>query len=178
MRYALTAFAVTLLFLSEHTLIPQLMPDGFLQVYILRPHVTLIGILLVAYYLGSRYGLLYGIVFGLLYDLSTSSVIGISVFVFALVGHITGTVMRLVHRNIWLLLTAVGTSSIFLDLFHYSIFRLFAFTSLDWSFVLLRQVIPSSLMNTFLALLFYPIFHKLLGSIKWDAAEKERRVQT
>lgn len=175
MKQGLIALITVLLFLSEDTLVPILLPEGFQSVYIINPHLTLIAVVMISLYLGSTIGLIYGIVFGALADLSSANIFGLLLFVYGLVGNVAGTLLRVLHRNVWLILTTVGVASLMLDLVHYSIFRLFAFTSQDWSYVLLRQIIPNSLVNVAIAVLLYPIFHKLLSPMYMEFQEKEGR---
>lgn len=175
MRQVIIAFVISLLFICEYSVVPILLPDGFQQIYNVNPHLTLIAIVMVSLYLGTKVGLIYGLIFGALFDLSSASIIGLYLFSYGLIGNLPGYMLRLLHRNIWLVLTSVGLASIFLDMVHFGLFRLFAYTSQDWSYVMIHQIIPSSLMNIFLALLLYPILHKLLAPLKIEYEEQEGR---
>lgn len=175
MRQAVIAFVLSLLFICEYSVVPILLPEGFQQIYIVNPHLTMIAIVMVSLYLGTKIGLIYGLIFGALFDLSSTSILGIYLFAYGLIGNLPGYALRLLHRNIWLVLTSVGLASLFLDMVHFGLFRLFAYTTQDWSYVLIHQMIPSSLMNIFLAVLLYPILHKLLVPLKFEYEEKEGR---
>ncbi len=175
MKQALVALFTALLFFSEDALIPILLPEGFQTVYIINPHLTLIAVVMISLYQGSTVGLIYGLIFGALSDLSSASVFGLLIFVYGLVGNVAGTLLRVLHRNVWLILTTVGVASLFLDLIHFSIFRLFAFTTQDWSYVLIRQIVPNSLVNVAIAILLYPVFHKILSTMYMEFQEKEGR---
>lgn len=173
MRQAIVALITVLLFLCEDTLVPILLPHSMQSHYVINPHLTLIAVVMISLYLGSRIGLLYGLVFGALFDLVSGSVWGLFLFAYGLMGNLMGYLLHLLHRNIWLVLTSVGVSSLFLDTFHYGFFRLFMFTSQEWTYVLSREIIPNSLVNMILALLLYPLFYKLLNPMLSEYEEKE-----
>ncbi len=169
------ALATILLFFLEDTLVPILFPVDFHTQYIINPHLTLIAIVMISLYLGSKIGLIYGLIFGALFDLTAGTVMGLFLFAYGLIGNLLGLLLHLLHRNIWLILTSVGISSLFLDAIHFGFFRLFNYTSQGWSYVLFREMIPNSVFNIILALMLYPIFHKLLNPIRLEFEKKEGR---
>jgi len=164
-----------LLFLLEGTLVQILIPNMWRSDYSITPHLTLIAIIFISLYLGGKEGLFYGLIFGALYDLVNGSVWGLLLFTYGLIGNGMGLMTQLLHRNLWLILTSVGMGSLLLDTIQFGFFRMFQFTSLDWSYVFFRQIIPSSLLNILLVFLLYPVFHKLLLEIMKEKEEKEGR---
>lgn len=175
MRQAIVALITFLLFLFEDTLMPILFPFHLQAKTMINPHLTLIAIVMISLYLGSKIGLIYGLVFGLLFDLVSGSIMGLFLFAYALIGNLLGLLLHLLQRNIWLILTAVGVSSLFLDSISFGFFRMFQFTSQDWVYVMFREVLPNCLFNTLLAIVLYPLFHRMLNPIKIEFEKKEGR---
>lgn len=175
MRHAIIALVTVLLFLFEDTIMPILFPVDFHSQYVINPHLTLIAIVMISLYLGSKIGLIYGLAFGALFDLTASSILGLFMFAFGLSGNLLGLLLHLLHRNIWLILTSVGFSSLFVDAIQFGFFRLFNYTAQSWSYVLFREMIPNSVINMIIAIMLYPIFHKLLNPIRLEFEKKEGR---
>lgn len=171
MRRTYLILIVTLLFLAEGTFLQLLVPDSIRSMFWISPHLTLTAIIFISLYLGSKDGLWFGIAFGALYDLIFGSIWGLFLFLYALIGNSMGLLITVLHRNIWLILTAAGVGSIALDTIHYGFYRMFRFTTDSFPFVFFTQIVPSSLVNTLFVLVLYPILHPLLTAILQEREE-------
>lgn len=153
----LLSLLVLLLFLLESTVFQFLIPHS--GAWNILPRFALVGVIMIALFLGRREGLLYGFVFGLLQDVLFGQVIGVYTLSMMIAGYFSGLILMLFHRSI-----AVVASTVALILFGhewllYSIYRLFLTTTVDVQWIISNQILPSVGANLFFAiLLYYPLF--------------------
>lgn len=136
---------------------------------IMVPHWVLIFLIFIAMFYDKRntyLSVLYAVIFGLLIDIVYIEVLGVYMFVYAIVTYVIAELKDFVHGNlvVTIILCAVG---LFLaDILIYLVYIMIGIASVDWSDYFLYRLSPTIIANIIFALVLYPIMVNRLGMWK------------
>ncbi len=155
-----------LLFLLEGTVLQLLTPSAWGLSWMTEPRFALVGVILIALFLGRREGLVYGMCFGFLQDVLFGKVIGFHTLSMMAAGYFAGLIFLLFHRSV-----AVVVATTVLVLFGhewllYSLYRLFSAAPVDVQWIVAKRILPSVGLNLAFALLVYAPLSKMCASIR------------
>ncbi|MBB6448350.1 rod shape-determining protein MreD [Geomicrobium halophilum] len=157
MRYLLPLF-VAVLFLFEGTWFQVLFPRTLESEFIWVPRFTLVLIVLISIYKGSSTGLIYGIIVGFFQDVVYSSLLGIYLFSYGLLGYMSGVSYEAVKNRVTLLFVVVVLVVSSLELFTYGIYQGIGYTAMPFADFAQYRWLPSLLLNgVFLMIIVFPI---------------------
>ncbi|MDQ0224713.1 rod shape-determining protein MreD [Metabacillus niabensis] len=171
MRRFILPFLIFFVFISEgmfsHLVHFSFAQDGQLFV----PRFVLIVIIFVTVYLTRTQGMLLGLVFGLLHDIVYIEVIGIYLITYALIAYLISKVMKVLHKNIFIVLFLTILSVALLEYYVYGVNYLIGATDMSmYNFTTLR-LLPTLALNAVVAIIFiYPI-SRFLTKIKIEESE-------
>lgn len=161
----LLSLLLLVIFLLEGTVFQFILPQGGEMSWSILPRFALVGVMMIALFLGRREGLIYGFCIGFLQDVLFGHIIGMYTFSMMVAGYFSGLVLLLFHRNV-----AVVVSTVALVLFGhewllYSIYRLFSNHNVDVQWIVSKEILPTVGVNLLFALvIYYPMF-RLSNSI-------------
>lgn len=122
-----------------------------------QPTLTVILILLIAFFRGGSLSLVLGLLLGLVQDIVYGSFIGMHSFSLAVVGYFSGSTFRMfLHRSFLLfMMTLLGYSFVY-EVLNYGIARLFGSMRIDFSLVVAHSM-RTMIFNGILAFFLYPL---------------------
>lgn len=141
----------------------------------IQPNLFLILTASFGFMRGKKEGLLVGVLCGFLSDLFWGSLLGIQVFLFAMIGYGNGVFHRLFYdEDIKLPLFLIGISDFLYGLFMYSVFYLLKG---DFSFGvhLLYILFPELIYTAFATLILYPFILKINKRLEEDEERSASR---
>jgi rod shape-determining protein MreD len=147
-----------LLFLLESIFVQFLpaKPFGFDKVFV--PHFLFEAILFLTIFVGTKQGIIYAMIFGFAFDIVYVEVLGIYLFLYAIVAYIVSKIMHAMHAN--LLISSVVTlfGIAILEIGVYEMNTIIHVTSLDFTSFLNMRLYPTLLLNAaFILILGYPL---------------------
>jgi rod shape-determining protein MreD len=112
--------------------------------------------------------MLFGFIFGLLHDIVYIEVIGIYLFVYAFLAYLISKAMKVLHKNVFLVLFLTMLTIALLEYYVYGINYLIGTTKMSlYNFTTLR-LLPTLALNSIVAiLLIYPV-KRFLEKIKME----------
>lgn len=175
MRYPQTLLILLLFFLLEGSLLPWLIPAGWLSAASISPHLVLIGIIYVAIYGNRHAALLFGLLFGFLQDLIYyGHMLGVHTFSMGLIGYLVGLSFMKLRRSLIATLSFVVYTELIYGIMLYGIYRLFNVTALPFAWILLKNIFPSLLLNLLFGLIIYvPARQFFEGSLRMKRDEEK-----
>lgn len=175
MRYPQTLLILLLFFLVEGSLFPWLIPLGWLSKVSISPHLVLAGIIYIAIYGNRHAALFYGLSFGFLQDLIYyGHMLGVHTFSMGLIGYLVGLSFMKLRRSLFFTLSFVVYTELIYGIMLYGIYRFFNVTNLPLTWILLKNIFPSLLLNLLFALVIYvPARQFIEGSIRMKRDEEK-----
>ncbi|HZG60690.1 MAG TPA: rod shape-determining protein MreD [Anoxybacillus sp.] len=171
MKKLVLPFLVVLFFVSESIVVDLWPKNEFYEKYIFVPRFLLITIVFITVYVTRFYGIVYGFVFGLLYDVFYTEILGVYMFIFALIAYLTSKAMRVFYNNVLVtsFLSIVAVSMV--EFYVYGIYLLIGKTDMPFEIFLYNRLLPTIFLNTiFVILVSYPLTQQL---IKLPIRERE-----
>jgi rod shape-determining protein MreD len=166
-----TIAATLLLVVLETCVVPWLIPPAWSDR--LFPHLAFIMTVYVAVFGGRHRAFFFGLGFGLLQDeLFYGHMIGAYSFGMALLGYLCGLVMKRSRVSLAAVIVMAGIGSGVLDTMVYWIYELFSLAGVSFGYAVYNQVLPTLLLQAFLALLLYlPVRRWLVRTLPSSAAD-------
>jgi len=156
---ALLAAVILQLALAPHITVAKVVPNFVLLV-----------VITVALLQGQRTGIIVGFLAGLTFDLIGTGPIGLAAFVYCMVGYITGSLHENMFAEGWRLpVTVVLFANLFAEGLYTLVLGLMG-EDLSLLSALGKVIIPSSIYNGVLAVIFYSLLARIL--------RQDRRVTT
>jgi rod shape-determining protein MreD len=125
---------------------------------------------------GSMIGAVGGFAVGLLVDLALLQTLGLTSFVFTLIGYWSGRLRELRDPQAALAPLLLGAAASAVALVGYSLMEFMLGVDAPVSFELLRQIVLGTVVNTIVALPMYAIVRRLLeGALPEDPRRRRRR---
>lgn len=134
------------------------------------PNILIVATCIFGYMKGSRAGLFVGFVSGLLADIFAADIIGMNALLYMYVGFISGIFHRIFYRDMVVLPLGIVFAGDFIYNFGYYVFRFLLRNKLDFSFYMLKIILPEMIFTTFVALIVYKIFYYI--DAKWLVEEQ------
>ncbi|MEB3100376.1 rod shape-determining protein MreD [Ferviditalea candida] len=174
MRYPQTLLILLLFFLVEGSLFPWLLPSGWSGKAEISPHFVLIGIIYIAIYRNRHAALVYGLLFGFLQDLIYyGHMLGVHSFSMGLLGYLVGLSFARKRSSLLLTLSFTALAELAYGIMLYGIYRFFNVTDLPLTWILLKNIFPSLLLNLLFGLIIYvPARQFLEGSLRMKQDEE------
>lgn len=119
---------------------------------------------------GYTEGLLVGFISGLLVDIFAADIIGMNALIYMYVGYFSGIFNRLYYEDMVLLPLGLVFSGDFIYNFSYYIFRFLLRNKLDFSYYMLKIILPEMVFTTFAALIVYRLIYWIHS--KWLVKEQ------
>lgn len=152
----LLSLLILLLFLLEGTVFQFIVPHQ--GEWHLLPRFALVGVIMIALFLGRREGLIYGFVVGLLQDVLFGQIIGVYTLSMMIAGYFSGLILLLFHRSVAMVASTAALILFAHEWLLYSIFRLFFTTTVDVQWIVSNQILPSVGANlVFAMVIYYPL---------------------
>jgi rod shape-determining protein MreD len=128
---------------------------------------------------GSITGMTFGFCFGLFIDVSLNQTLGVSSLVFTAVGYSTGRLRELRDPAHGLAPLAVGAAATAIAAVGFTLLRFLLGVDAPVSFLLLREILMTVVLNTLIALPVYAIMRRaLLPFLPEDPRRRRRRAYT
>ncbi|HHW37584.1 MAG TPA: rod shape-determining protein MreD [Bacillales bacterium] len=177
MKRFLLAFIVFLAFLSESIFIELFPAERFGIDRIFVPRFMIVMIMLTSFFYDRSKALLYALIFGLLFDIIYTDIIGVYMFSFPLIVYVISLSMKVLHRNLLVILFVVLVGISLLEGFVFGILYLANVAHLDWNQFLYDRLFPTLVLNgVFLIVIYYPMKKFLLRVEKWANKENDKLV--
>jgi rod shape-determining protein MreD len=169
---SLLAACLFVFFLIESTIMPWLLPQGASN--FIAPHFVLVGIIYVGLFLNRHRALFLGLLFGLLMDITHFVYLfGLYTFLFGITGYMVGLVSKRYALHFAPTITAVATCLFIYEISVYVIYSFYDQMTISFFAALIRNMIPSVIVNTaFAALIFVPAEKLLLIMQTYEHDEK------
>jgi rod shape-determining protein MreD len=163
-------------FILETSLFPWLIPEQY-RFYIF-PKLVIIAIIYLSIFTNRHYGLMFGLGFGLLQDVHYyGHMIGPNAFSFALIGYISGLLIRSSSAH-FITIMFIQSLSLFLnEIIVYFLYRLFNITVMDFGWMFIRSMLPSVMISMFLALAIYIPARSILEKMDFKRGSEETKVR-
>ncbi|WP_077621362.1 rod shape-determining protein MreD [Sediminibacillus massiliensis] len=148
--------------------LPDSLTDGK---WMIVPHWVLVYLVLITVFYDMErtyFSVLYALIFGLVIDIAYTSVIGVYMFIYALVVYLVHGLKKLLHTNFFVALLLVVIAVALVDTGLYIIYSFIGMTIFSWSEYLLVRLMPTVLANLLFFLILYPITKPKLA--KWSTA--------
>lgn len=127
--------------------------------YILVPRFVIVHLIFVAIYVNKKQAIIYGIIFGLLYDMFYIDIIGLYAFLYPLICFFAANIIRLLYKNIVIVMIITLLLIGLLELFSYGFASLIMITSIGFNEFLTSRLVPTILANS-LFIFMYSWFFK------------------
>lgn len=161
----LLSLLLLVVFLLEGTVFQFILPHEGEMSWSMLPRFALVGVILIALFLGRREGLIYGFCIGLLQDILFGHIIGIYTFSMMVAGYFSGLILLLFHRSLAVVITTVALVLFGHEWLLYSIYRLFSSPTVDVQWIITKEILPTVGVNLFFALVVYYPMVKISNSI-------------
>ncbi|MCL6456480.1 MAG: rod shape-determining protein MreD [Gorillibacterium sp.] len=175
MRKSAIISSMLLLFIIEGTWMNWLIPAAWQTGVIVSPHLVMIVIIFIGIYWDPRAGLLFGLGFGLLHDIVFyGPMIGTYCMGFGLVGYAAGLFPFRSQSNILTTLFIVAIGEFSFEWLIYGIYRLMAVVQTSPQRIFLFHIMPSILINLFVALILYIPLRRLFERARMPLMVEEQ----
>ncbi len=161
----LLSLMLLLVFLMEGTVFQFVLPHGGEMSLTILPRFALVGVIMIALFLGRREGLIYGLCIGFLQDVLYGHMIGVYTLSMMIAGYFAGLILLLFHRSLAVVVTTVALVLFGHEWLLYSIYRLFLSPPFDVQWILTKQILPTVGVNLLFAMLIYYPLLKLVDAI-------------
>jgi len=122
----------------------------------IQPDLVLVCIVLVALVRGPRTGLILGICIGFIQDVNFASFIGLSAFLYGVVGYFSGAAFQqFLHKNLPITLFVTVFFTFVVQWVSYGLTRMFGVTAYSWQTVLSHSLFET-IVNGVALVLLYP----------------------
>lgn len=160
-------------FLLETTVLPWLMPPGWLDHFALR--FVLVGVLFIGLFLNRYFALMLGMLFGLIIDVTQFVyMFGLYTAIYGLTGYFSGLLVKQRHALHFTPAIITIASALFVfELSLYVIYQFYDQTDIGLFSAFIRNIIPTVLINTgFAALIYRPAERLLLTMQTFERVEE------
>lgn len=143
-----------LLFMSEGTIVPWLIPAGYGERLI--PHFTFVMVIYAALYHSRHSALLLGFCFGMLQDVVYyGHLIGVHAFTMGLVGYAAGMLLERKGSTLFMALAIVGFGDLLYETLVFYVYRMFRITNQTLAWAMYDHILPSLFLQLAFALAVY-----------------------
>ncbi|MDL4841665.1 rod shape-determining protein MreD [Aquibacillus rhizosphaerae] len=133
------------------------------------PHWLLLFLVMITLFYdleNTYYSLLYAILFGLMIDITYTDVLGVYMFVYALVIYIIHGIRKVLHANFFVALLLSIIAIALADIGIYIIYFFIGINELLWNDYMMIRLIPTLIANSVFFILLYPIIKTRL--LNWS----------
>ncbi|TDQ37962.1 rod shape-determining protein MreD [Aureibacillus halotolerans] len=170
-KYLLPA-VVFLLFILESTFVRWVPGEVGPGEWVVVPRFSLVALLMIAFRQGRAAGVLYGLSIGLLYDMYYTGLIGVYTFSYALMAYVTGSSVRLLHYNIFVITLTCTLGVAAVEWIVYGILLIIGHTNEGLQTFAYTRFIPTLIFNAIFCVLLFKPLERLME--KQDLVDQSR----
>jgi rod shape-determining protein MreD len=169
---SLLAACLFVFFLVETAVVPWMLPHGWLDFISLR--FVLVGIFMIGLFLNRYFALVLGLVFGFILDMTQFVyMFGLYTSLFGLAGYLTGLSARRYALHFTPTIVAVASGLFLFESTLYLIYTFYDRIDISYFYALIRNILPSIIVNTaFAALIYRPAERLLLEMQTYEKVEE------
>ncbi len=161
---------IPIFFVIESTLFSHLSIAG------VTPDILIIPVSVFGFMYGEKTGMYTGFLAGLLFDIFFGGMLGFSALIMTLVGYVNGQFFGLFYpEDIRLPMILIFTSDLSYGLLFY-IFRFLVRGKLNFSFYLLKIIVPEALYTLLISIIVYPVLLHAYNRFEMIRLRKERTI--
>lgn len=171
MRRFILPFLVFFSFISESTFAHLVHFSFVSEDFIYVPRFILIFVIFISVYLNRTQGMLFGFIFGLLHDIIYIEVIGIYLFTYGFLAYLISKAMKVLHGHVLIVLFLTLLSIAVLEYYVYGINYLIGTTNMTLYHFTTLRLLPTLVLNVFVAGLFIYPLKVFLTKLKLEESE-------
>lgn len=169
---SLLAACLFVFFLVETAIVPWILPHGWLDFISLR--FVLVGVFLIGLFLNRYFALVLGLIFGFIIDMTQFVyMFGLYTSLFGLAGYLIGLSARRYALHFTPTIVAVASGLFLFETTLYLIYTFYDRIEISYFYALIRNILPSIIVNTaFAALIYRPAERLLLEMQTFEKVEE------
>ncbi|WP_017755955.1 rod shape-determining protein MreD [Calidifontibacillus oryziterrae] len=175
-RKFLLPFLLFLAFISESIFVEFVPIEAFNIERIFVPRFVMIMLMLLSFFYERNLTVLYGVIFGLMFDIVYTDIIGVYMFSFAIVVYVISYSMKVLHRNILVILLVSLVGLCFFESLVYGLYKLINIANLEWTAFVNNRLFPTLVLNGFFLIIIYYPMRKLLIKLEQLASKESSKL--